>query len=116
MGASSAPWWASSAPWWASSAPSPGGEEGGEVGGLTKGGAGQEGQAGRARQKAGGPTANRRVGRMMGGAPMADDDDTDSCSGRCNCSAGRRRLIVRHPLQQLELLIDESAARLPPAA
>jgi hypothetical protein len=47
---------------------------------------------------------------------MADDDDTDSCSGRCNCSAGRRRLIVRHPLQQLELLIDESAARLPPAA
>ena len=80
------------------------------------GGAGQEGQAGRARQKAGGPTANRRVGRMMGGAPMADDDDTDSCSGRCNCSAGRRRLIVRHPLQQLELLIDESAARLPPAA
>ena len=61
---------------------------------ISVGAAGQEGQSGRYRNMAGG----RADGRTHG---------ID-----CSCSASQRRLVVRHPLQQIEQLISDTQGRL----
>jgi len=70
---------------------------------VSVGGVGQEGQAGRARQKAG--------GRMMAGGGAAGHHGSGWTS-QCTCSAARRKLVVRHPLLQMQRLLDEHCDRM----
>jgi hypothetical protein len=79
------------------------------VANVNVGGAGQEAQAGRARHTAGGGQS-RQMGRMMGGGAAAGGGG--ACEAQCTCTAAQRKLIVRHPLRQMQRLLDESSARL----
>ena len=63
-------------------------------------------QAGRARHMAGGPSQDSHSSNEA-------VDASSSCEGhRCKCAPGQRWLLVRHPLRQMQRLVDESSARL----
>ena len=70
---------------------------------VSVGGAGTaEQQSGRARHMAGGPINLNAPG----------SDTSGACEDvRCSCALSQRRLLVRHPLAQLQQLIDDAQAR-----
>uniref|UniRef100_A0A7S2HK10 JmjC domain-containing protein n=1 Tax=Haptolina brevifila TaxID=156173 RepID=A0A7S2HK10_9EUKA len=77
---------------------------------VSLGGVGQEAQAGRARQMAGGGTM-----RSMGGG--ASSLTANACGAPiCYCPASKRKLLVRHPMLQMQRLLDDNMQRLPAAA
>ena len=64
--------------------------------------------------------AQRSMGRVMaggGGGGGSASHGAGRCDPeRCTCTPMMRKLIVRHPLQQMQALIEQSRARLPAAA
>jgi len=78
---------------------------------VSVGGAGSAAQqSGRARHMAGGGTAPNLHQNPAEGS----DTGVSTCdSSRCSCTAQQRRLLVRHPLTQLQKLIEQNLARVP---